>query len=146
MELWRRGVVQPRGPVRINRGRPGSSPWLEPITLELANQEVKSLPIENIFAKQNIGNWLDINVRQKAGLELSWVSITQGNPNTQVTLTPTNLAPGKYELVLESFDNNSSVKSVLKRDTIVLTIADQAVIQQVEKEESKCLISLTQLV
>ena len=67
-------------------------------------------------------------MRQKAGSELPWTSIIQGNP-TLVQLTTMDLQPGKYELVLESIDDNSSVKSVLKRDTIVLTFADQVSIE-----------------
>ena len=62
-------------------------------------------------------------MQQKAGSELAWASITQGNP-TQVQLTPVNLTPGKYELVLESIDDSSSVKSVLEIDNIVLNVID----------------------
>ena len=35
---------------------------------------------------------------------------------------PLNTAPGVYQLVLQSFDNNGSVKSTLKEDVIVTTV------------------------
>ena len=34
------------------------------------------------------------------------------------------IAPGVYELVLESFDNNGFVKSTLKEDVIVITVLE----------------------
>ena len=55
-----------------------------------------------------------------------------------------DLYPGKYEIVLESIDDNSSVKSVLKTDKIVLNVIEIET-EQVEKE-SGCQISHTKLV
>ena len=84
-------------------------------------------------------------MRQKAGSELPWASIIQDNP-TKVQLTPMDLYPGKYELVLESIDDNSSVKSVLKTDKIVLNVIEiETETEQVEKE-SGCQISHKKLV
>ena len=79
------------------------------------------LSIDNIYSKHYIGNTLDIKMRQKAGSELPWASIIQGNP-TLVQLATMDFQPGKYELVFESIDDNSSVKSVLKTDKIVLNV------------------------
>ena len=37
---------------------------------------------------------------------------------------PFNTAPGAYTLVLQSFDNNGSVKATLKEDVIVISVLE----------------------
>ena len=64
---------------------------------------------------------LDINLRQKAGTELLWVTLEQASP-TLIKIVPVGVAPGDYTLILQSFDNNGSVKSTLKQDSITITV------------------------
>ena len=64
---------------------------------------------------------LDINLRQKAGTELLWVTLEQGNP-THIKIVPAAVAPGDYTLILQSYDKNGSVKSTLKEDLITITV------------------------
>ena len=68
---------------------------------------------------------LDINLRQKAGTEILWVTLEQGSSTTRIVIVPTAVAPGDYTLILQSFDNNGSVKSTLKEDFITITILAQ---------------------
>ena len=74
-----------------------------PASLEIAAGDAKTLVIEPIYAKFEIGNKLDIHLRQKAGSELFWVTILQGSP-TQVQFDTGGVQPGVFTLVLESFD------------------------------------------
>ena len=39
---------------------------------------------------------------------------------------PFNAAPGVYPIVLQSFDNNGSVKSTLKEDTVIVEVMNKA--------------------
>ena len=58
-------------------------------------------------------------MRQKEGKEISWVTIEQGNP-TQIKIEPLNVPEGDYELILESFDENSFEKQTLQEDIIII--------------------------
>ena len=79
--------------------------------------------IDNIYPMHLIGNTLDIKMRQKVGSELPWVTLEQGNPtHLKINTAGAVLAPGDYTLILQSFDNNGSVKSTLKEDLITITI------------------------
>ena len=93
-----------------------------PSNISVGQAETQVIAVENITSKFTIGNVLDINLRQKAGTELLWVSIEQGNPTTLIKTVPAGVAPGDYTLILQSFDNNGSVKSTLKEDLITITI------------------------
>ena len=59
-------------------------------------------------------------MRQKAGSELSFVSLTQG-PNTVVTFAA-GVNPGVYSLVLESFDTAVTDSPVVKTETLAITV------------------------
>ena len=92
-----------------------------PKTLEVLSEGMHTLQIENISAAQTIGNTLDIVVKQQDDSELSWVTLRQGDP-TEVQLSFDGLSPGDYLLNLQSFDNNSVQKSILKTDTITIKV------------------------
>ena len=69
-----------------------------------------------------IGNTLKIMLRQKKGSEQSWVSINQGDPFL-VEIAPNEYtAFGEYKIILESYDDNGTVKSALKTDIITVTV------------------------
>ena len=90
-------------------------------SISLGQAETEVIAVENIYSKFTIGNTLDINLRQKAGTELFWVTLEQGNP-TLIKTVPAGVAPGDYTLILQSFDNNGSVKSTLKEDVITIIV------------------------
>ena len=93
-----------------------------PTDLEVLLGATKTESIVKITPEFPIVNNLDIMMRQQAGTELSWVTFTE-DTETQVHFAPdTSVAPGEYTVVLESFDNNSAVKSALKTDTITVTV------------------------
>ena len=73
-----------------------------------------------------IGNDLAINLRQKTGEELSFVSLVNGTISTYVILYTAGVAPGEYSLVLESYDLNSNgaVPATLKTDTISIIVEE----------------------
>ena len=49
------------------------------------------------------------------------VTIIQGSP-TLVQISPSKLAVGSYTLIVQSYDDNSLLKSTLKEDTITITV------------------------
>lgn len=59
----------------------------------------------------------------------------QGSP-TKLILTAVGLEISSYTLVLESFDNNSSVKSVLRTDTLTIKIVAGASVKECECQVS----------
>ena len=67
---------------------------------------------------------MDINLRQKSGHDLSFVSFAEKAVSTEVFIDPRGVAPGVYTLYIESFDANSNVYSTLRTDIIELTIEE----------------------
>ena len=63
-----------------------------------------TLNIPHITSSLTIGNTLQIDMRQRSGAELSFVSLSNGASSTDVTIDGNDLALGDYELILESFD------------------------------------------
>ena len=108
------------------------------ISLEQAESEV--IFVDNVYSKLTIGNVLDINLRQKAGSELPWVSLEQGSPSL-IKIVPAGVAPGDYTLILQSFDNNGSVKSTLKTDLITITVKANCFVEKIWFEPSQMQIS-----
>ena len=75
-----------------------------------------TLEIENISAEPAIGNELNIHLRiTSADNPAASVSILQGSPS-KLLIDTHSIA--NFTIVLESYDNNSSVKSTLKTDLI----------------------------
>lgn len=74
----------------------------------------------------DIGNRLDINLRQASGAELAFVTLTEETGKTTVNFDTNGILTGEYSLVLESFDLNSTVRSSLKTDLITITITASA--------------------
>ena len=50
------------------------------------------------------------------------MTFTEESSQTLVRINAEHIQPGEYSLVLESFDLNSSVKSALKTDLIVIKV------------------------
>ena len=94
-----------------------------------------SFTIEAIRSELTIGNELSIYLRQKSGNELSWVSFEQGSP-TKVKVNACDIATGSYTLTLESYDNNSAVKTVLKTDTVAIKVTDPTYVRDSSIETS----------
>ena len=87
------------------------------------------ISIDRISSTETIGNTLDIRLRTNivpAQPEYcgSWIEIKQEDPTEVIVRTWKATLPGlredllKCQITLESFDNNSSVKSTLKADLI----------------------------
>ena len=95
-----------------------------PETLEITLEGSTILKIPNIYSAIPIGNQLDINLRQSLGNELSFVTLTEHSGQTIVNIDAKDLQVAEYKLILESFDQNSSVKSTLKTDEITIRIID----------------------
>ena len=93
-----------------------------PSIVEIVFGDSKVLEIENIGSSSPCVS-LNIQVRQKTGSELTWVSLQQGSPSEVLIATPADLVPGDYTLVLESYDQNSPGKLTIYEDTITFTVA-----------------------
>ena len=52
------------------------------------------------------------------------MTLTDESSQTLVSLNAEDLQPGEFNLILESFDQNSSVKSTLKTDQITIIVTD----------------------
>ena len=64
-----------------------------------------------------------INIRQKIGEELSFVSLSNETTATDVIIDTAGLKQGEHTLILESFDQASDgVESTLKTDTIIVIV------------------------
>ena len=57
-----------------------------PETLEITQEGLTTLTIPNIYSAFDIGNQLDINLRQVPGNELSYVSFTEETGQTLVNI------------------------------------------------------------
>ena len=79
------------------------------------------MKINDIYSALPIGNELDMYMRQ-ASPTLSFVALTNYSWYWIVVINTMNIELGAYTLKLESYDNNSSVKSTLKTDTILFDI------------------------
>ena len=99
-----------------------NSPVSESITV--THQSSETFLVEHIYSEETIGNVLAINLRQKIGTELSFVTFVNGQDSTEVIIESTNISPGDYTLILESFDMNSrgTVAATLATNIVTITI------------------------
>ena len=76
-------------------------------------------------------------MRQSAGLELEFVSISESADASEIHLDASTVKLGDYTLTLESYDDAGGVYSTLKTDTIVITVSaqTQSVIPEVLPEK-----------
>ena len=94
-----------------------------PTDVTLNMSETMTVTVENIYAEIPIANTLIPHVRQAAGLELDWVSISEPTMvGSEILIDATAQAAGEYKLVLESYDAASPVGSALQTDEIVVVI------------------------
>ena len=83
--------------------------------------DTQSIRVENI--RQNPPSAARrIHLRQKEGLELSWITFTQDNPTLVHFAPQKDAALGAYQLVLESFDADEMSKTTLLTDTIMIRV------------------------
>lgn len=75
---------------------------------------------------EEIGNVLNINLRQKSGSELPFVSFRQNVNRTEVDVSPGDVPVGFYDLVIQSYDVNSPLvlASTLKEETISIQVIE----------------------
>ena len=95
--------------------------------VELPAGEKHSLNVKHIKAEYPYANDLAINLRQRPGSELSFVSFENNavSASTNVIIDTTGLTTGEHTMVLQSFDENSDgVESTLKTDTIQIIIIE----------------------
>ena len=80
------------------------------------------LQIDHITSSYTIGNTLNIKVRVRNGASFPWVAVSclALDSFCQVTFTNTGLVSGQQQIVLESYDDNGSVKSSLKEDIVTV--------------------------
>ena len=75
-----------------------------PETVTLEEGSTASFQIDKICSELEIGNILNIALRQIEDSELAFASIEEFNDHTIVHLDATDVLAGTYELVLQSFD------------------------------------------
>ena len=76
----------------------------------------------HIHSESTIGNDLTVNMRQKAGSKLAFVTFAYKATSTDVNINTSGVSPGVYTLELESYDTAGGVFSTLKTDTIIITV------------------------
>lgn len=88
-----------------------------PVNVAVNADQTFEIDIEPIRALLPIGNELDIRLRQDPTAKLNFVSF---NGYNRVRIRGRKNMEGIFTLKLESYDNNSRVKSALKKDTIFI--------------------------
>ena len=84
----------------------------------------------NIYSYYQIGNTLDIKLRQKSENHLNFISFTEKTGVTEVTIDSSGVALGVYTIYIESFDANSNVQSALKTDMIEVTMGGEIIVEE----------------
>ena len=78
-------------------------------SLSINQGESLTFSLTHIESELTIANQLSIDVRQKDTHYLAFVRIERFDSKVDITIDATNQEFGDYELVLESFDNESNV-------------------------------------
>ena len=94
-------------------------PLKSAIEIKINSSSLLSIP--HVHAEHKIGNQIAIDIRQKAGSELSFITLKNGISSTDVAINTTGLTPGEYNLVLESFDSAFEALA-LKTDSIKIIV------------------------
>lgn len=109
------------------------SAFTVPSSFEVHRGQTGTLLIKNIISQFSIGNELNINLRQTS--QLPFVTFTELEDATEVTIDAANVGIGSYTLKFESFDANGSVQSTLMSDQIKIIILKALQDQEPEPEE-----------
>ena len=81
------------------------------------------LIIDHIQSLINLPTVQKINMRQKSGSELPFVTLTNLDTSTDLSIDGTGVLPGEYTLFLESFDESSAFPYLtLKEDTVTIVV------------------------
>lgn len=108
--------------------RNGSVP--SKIFIEQGSTEV--LNVNYIYSKHVIGDELQIQMRVAQGQDIATLENKQGH--STITIDPGFVDGGTYDLVLESWNDLSPVKSVLRRDVIQVTVEELPPLPHLPKE------------
>ena len=81
---------------------------------------VSTISVGKIYSVYQIGNTLDIKLRQKT--DFDFVIFDEKENHTDLSIDGEGITPGTYNLIIESFDSNSNVQSALKTDTMQINI------------------------
>ena len=76
----------------------------------------------DVHAEDEIGNVISISLLQKKGTELPFVTISSYFSPVNVLINAIDVLPGEYNLVLESYDFNTTENFVLNTDMIKIVI------------------------
>ena len=102
------------------------------------------LKVDHVVSTYTIGNTLNIKVRVKDQGSFPWVSVVCYAAYCEVTFTNTGLS-GSQQVVLQSFDDNGSVKSTLKEDKIevfFIQFSRPTAIKSAHKFQAKSLLQI----
>ena len=91
-----------------------------PTSLTVTRGLVSTISVGKIYSVYQIGNTLDIKLRQKT--DFDFVIFYEKENHTDLSIDGEGITPGTYNLIIESFDSNSNVQSALKTDTIQINI------------------------
>ena len=83
-----------------------------------------SLSVPHVYPEDVIGTQFVVDLRQQAGVELSFVTLSNGPTSTEVVINTVGVDPGDYILVIESFDSSSSEGFTLKIDKITIVVIE----------------------
>ena len=78
-------------------------------TFNILTDAQSVIKVPHVFAEDVIGDKLAIDLRQKVGSELPFISFRNGIDSTDVLINAVGVKPGSYSLLLESFDTNSAL-------------------------------------
>ena len=74
--------------------------------------------MDPIYASPAIGNIIDVHLRIYSTSYPGVITVS----GSKITIDPAGAIEGEYDLVIESYDNNSSLKSTLMTDNILIRI------------------------
>lgn len=106
-----------------------------PSSIELMQGEVSTLQVAHIYSEHTIGNTLAINLRQSANSPLQFVTLSRQQTLVEVKINSANADAGTYELILESYDTNSSKKSTLKTDVIQIVVEPKYIAPSMNEDD-----------
>ena len=87
-----------------------------------------TLDVNHVYSSINLPISFSIDLRQKFGSELTFVTLTNSISSTNVEIDATFLPTGEYTLVLEAFDSGYAFEGLsLKTDTVTVFVTKNLV-------------------
>ena len=79
--------------------------------------------VDHVYASITLPSSLSLDLRQKNGSKLTFVTLTNDASSTDVEIDATYLLPIEYTLVLEAFESEGAFKGLsLKTDTVTILV------------------------